>query len=695
MWDTLSRPAQQLEGGSSGSTSPKMGDFAYGHVAMYSDNAAAGLTLFLWEFASTLPDEIFLYRTLRHRSPQVLLFALVRYAGLFAISLTAYAAWSSSDRKPCLPYAGISMMLVQVPKVMIFSWRTIAIWRRDRRITFLMLALSLWLVLQGFAALLVPGHRRRDGICTADREMLKAMVVVLLLAMIIFDTVVIVLTVSKLWLYHRLGMSEVNSGAATPLYRTSVSLDVYSCHLGLGGLRNWMRTGIDRAKQHRDQAVPLILKLAGNGLLYFAIITTATLITLLFTVARTPALPEMMTPLLVSMMCVVCQRILLLEIRAVWNLENNVRDGFLSVGTEVVDPRLRQTLRNIVCVPPSPDAHGLQTYPEDGSSLAGAAAAREGGDCFALGTLRTAASNERREGSAFGDEAVRTPHATGADAGHSGRFLSPTPLHRTLPPVNAPRRGARVATSSVNVSSSSRRLLSYSVDAEPRSDMEEVEWIGAEVKSRSTGWSGSMCTLFSTTRTSTPSSSDSRGPDAVAWSTVGARKACSDQTLREALGPITGCSKTKPTPTGRGARQLVSPDRERQQSLDEQCSSSAEAHRHKGLSLPKRLGRVRLLSLDRFHHQQQQQPPMPLRIATDMPRAGSEADKPSPPPPSEDPAAYWTTIQQISEPTRSWVRPQTMRELVGLMSEEERTLAVRMAGLDTAPFCQQDSPYGF
>lgn len=49
--------------------------------------AVAALTLFGWEFLTTLPSEIALYRHRRLLSPPVILFAFVRYSTVAAVVL--------------------------------------------------------------------------------------------------------------------------------------------------------------------------------------------------------------------------------------------------------------------------------------------------------------------------------------------------------------------------------------------------------------------------------------------------------------------------------------------------------------------------------------------------------------------------------------------------------------------------------
>ena len=99
--------------------------------------AVAGVTLYIWEFLTTLSSEWDLYRnhSWRH-SAQPWLFALVRYGTLPAVVLPAYSIWNDFSNHPngCVSHQMITIVFVQLIVAIVFVWRTVAIWDRDMRI---------------------------------------------------------------------------------------------------------------------------------------------------------------------------------------------------------------------------------------------------------------------------------------------------------------------------------------------------------------------------------------------------------------------------------------------------------------------------------------------------------------------------------------------------------------------------------
>ena len=82
----------------------------------------------------TLGREISMWlhpRRLLH--PQVILFLLIRYATVPALVVTSYSTWGHFEREEeCINREQVTVAVVQFVVACVFSWRTIAIWRRAR-----------------------------------------------------------------------------------------------------------------------------------------------------------------------------------------------------------------------------------------------------------------------------------------------------------------------------------------------------------------------------------------------------------------------------------------------------------------------------------------------------------------------------------------------------------------------------------
>jgi len=75
----------------------------------------AALTLYLWEWLVALPDEVFLYRTRKWNSPQVVLLFLVRYGTLPSIILNAYLTFNNfKEGEDCPQHTQLTTAIVQL-----------------------------------------------------------------------------------------------------------------------------------------------------------------------------------------------------------------------------------------------------------------------------------------------------------------------------------------------------------------------------------------------------------------------------------------------------------------------------------------------------------------------------------------------------------------------------------------------------
>ena len=105
----------------------------------------AGLTLYAWEYLMTIGREISMWlhpRSLLH--PQVALFLLIRYVSIPPLVVTSYSLWGHfAKAEECLKHEQMTVAIVQFVVSCVFSWRTIAIWRRKRWVIIFMIMLSL------------------------------------------------------------------------------------------------------------------------------------------------------------------------------------------------------------------------------------------------------------------------------------------------------------------------------------------------------------------------------------------------------------------------------------------------------------------------------------------------------------------------------------------------------------------------
>ena len=110
-------------------------EFIYQQLVI-NNVCVCAVTLFAWEFLTTLPAEWQLYWRMGRRSVQTWLFALVRYGTLPSLILPAYSTWHdfSDAGRSCLTHQQEATAVVQLIVSIVFVWRTSAIWDRDKRV---------------------------------------------------------------------------------------------------------------------------------------------------------------------------------------------------------------------------------------------------------------------------------------------------------------------------------------------------------------------------------------------------------------------------------------------------------------------------------------------------------------------------------------------------------------------------------
>lgn len=317
----------------------------------------AGLTLYSWEYLANLWREITMWthpRTLLR--PQIFLFLLVRYATIPSLVISSYSLLGHfEDESQCLEHEQITVAVVQFIVACIFSWRTIAIWRRARWITIFLSVLTLALLGSSISllyysddVLLITGSCRPGFSMDMNghaQDRVNTVMWFYLCAMV-FDTVTLVLSMFKLLRYARMGR-EINTAidVVDPFaaFREKHPADaaLATCELGgwpaaeagAGQRRSSTVTVLRRAtlsavlKPYRLAAAayrwwysltPLVARLIANGLVYFIAATAFNLNNFVLE-ARHSIHAKSFLLLYAPLMCVLCQRMLLTELDAVWS----------------------------------------------------------------------------------------------------------------------------------------------------------------------------------------------------------------------------------------------------------------------------------------------------------------------------------------------------------------------------------------
>lgn len=284
-----------------GNKSLDYSDFLYQQIVA-NNIAVAALTLYIWEFITTLYDEVQLYRHRKLSSPHVILFALIRYGTLPALILPTYSTWHNFQNDPdgCLQHQQLAIAAVQLIVGMVFAWRTIAIWGKDRRIVALLGFLVVAQFAASFALLWFSEEKRLpNGACmpVPSPSGFNPLPWFYLTAMA-YDAVTIGLSTWKLWQFSALGR---------PLELQPRTIDAF-------------RAPIKTAKKVRDQWAsfsPLLEKLMGSGLVYFTIATAFNACNFALEIKQ-DLHAKSLVALYAPLMCILCQRIILLDVKALY-----------------------------------------------------------------------------------------------------------------------------------------------------------------------------------------------------------------------------------------------------------------------------------------------------------------------------------------------------------------------------------------
>lgn len=323
--------------------------------------AVAGLTLYVWEYLCTLSHEIYMWfhpRLLQR--PQVFLFLAVRYVTIPALVVPLYSMWGNiKDQADCPKHEQITVAFVQFVVACIFSWRTIAIWRRRRWVIVTLLTLTLMLFVSSVSLLyfsqdayIVTGECRPALVAVDDDDDdddIARPVNILqwfYLTCIIFDTITLLLSTYKLLLYANMGRAvafrDPFEAHRQQLKKNGTAEDQQPDIENASALRSSERhsSGAHMVSRGLRPSVvsiilfpyrkvsalyswwfsltPLVARLMRNGILYFVVVTAYSLNNFVLEAVKSLHSKSFLT-LYAPLVCVMCQRMLLTEFKAVWS----------------------------------------------------------------------------------------------------------------------------------------------------------------------------------------------------------------------------------------------------------------------------------------------------------------------------------------------------------------------------------------
>ncbi|CBQ69250.1 conserved hypothetical protein [Sporisorium reilianum SRZ2] len=313
---------------------------SFGHDQAFSNNVAiVAATLYCWEYLMTVPSEIGIYVTIPWRAPHLILFVLMRYTTLVAISLGLFATWHPQSGA-CIPYREICTLLVQLSVSAVLGWRTIAIWQRDARIIVIVFLLLTTLML--FSSLLVLSLKSRklsnDTCLLVENGNYDFFPLAWFYAgTVLYDTIVIVLSTYRLWQHH-------NDVGAFP--------DADPKSEGKKSSLHWLQW--IHAQWH--SLTPLLFRLASNGVLYLGFSTVFNIVCFVVGHWDERRAQDLML-LYSSVMWIVCQRLVLLEVKATWR-DRLSMDGLKQAGNEETDRLIARILQASWSSKPPPAMNG-------------------------------------------------------------------------------------------------------------------------------------------------------------------------------------------------------------------------------------------------------------------------------------------------------------------------------------------------
>ncbi|ETS62363.1 hypothetical protein PaG_03448 [Moesziomyces aphidis] len=270
----------------------------HSHNEFEDDIAIVAATLYCWEFLMTLPAELRIYLTIPWTAPHLILFVLMRYSTMVTVAMGMYSTWHRF-RGNCVTYRDAAVLMVQLSVSAVLGWRTVAIWQKDARI-FVIVALLL-ITLMVFSSLIVLGTHVQpvsSGECILTRGDVEELFPLawFYAGTVAYDTAVIVLSTFRLWQHH-------NDVGVFPGANADDS-------------RRWC-SWISWLHSQWNSVTPLLFRLTSNGVLYLAFSTVFNVVCFAVSYDNEDRAQNLLL-LYSSVMWVVCQHLMLLEIRATW-----------------------------------------------------------------------------------------------------------------------------------------------------------------------------------------------------------------------------------------------------------------------------------------------------------------------------------------------------------------------------------------
>lgn len=314
----------------------------------------AGLTLYCWEYLVTLDREISMWlhpRRLLH--PQVLLFLLIRYATVPTLVVTSYSTWGHFEsEEQCINREQISVAVVQFVVACVFSWRTIAIWRRARWVvafmvtfTLLLFGASIGLLYFSHDSLLASGACRPSYDQNSNPDSISDVNTVMWFYLIgmIFDTTAVLLSTYKLVVYANMGrqIQRITFRDPFEMHRQQLEKGKLVSNPGLNDIDPFESQAhstptLCRRVSDAFRSVlllpmratsailswwysltPLVARLLRNGMFYFVVATAYNLNNFILEAEKSLHSKSFLA-LYAPLMCVMCQRLLLVEFDEVW-----------------------------------------------------------------------------------------------------------------------------------------------------------------------------------------------------------------------------------------------------------------------------------------------------------------------------------------------------------------------------------------
>ncbi|SPO30844.1 uncharacterized protein UTRI_05533_B [Ustilago trichophora] len=315
------------------------------HDAFSNNIAIIAATLYCWEYIMTVPSEIRIYFTIPWRAPHLVLFVLMRYTTAIAIGIGLYSTWHRQNGN-CIAFCEVATLLVQLSVSSVLGWRTIAIWQKDARIiVIIFLLLSTLMVFSSLLVLSMKAQRLPNGICVlvqgGNYDFFP--LAWFYAGTVLYDSIVIVLSTYRLWQHH----NDVGVFPGANLDDTSKGDITWA---------EWVHS-------QWNSITPLLFRMTSNGVLYLAFSTVFNVVCFIIGHWSEDRAQDLMV-LYSSVMWVVCQHLVLLEIKATWG-DRLANDGLKDAANDETDRLISQILQASWSFKPSPaNTKGPETTAE-------------------------------------------------------------------------------------------------------------------------------------------------------------------------------------------------------------------------------------------------------------------------------------------------------------------------------------------